>query len=157
MKHKVAKGDPSTASNACPICNSGDKVVGVEDPFVYDGVGAWYCTDCRICFPRKGMEDLFKHFKGKQFFKDSLEKIPRLTDNDRELITATTKQLGDTLLEGASKYAPDSWRTYGAEAHVQHAMDHLLEYAFGNDVEDNLSHALCRIAMAKSLDKEDSL
>lgn len=40
----------------CPCCRK--QLVGIENPYVYDGVSSWYCVVCRVRFMRKGFEDL---------------------------------------------------------------------------------------------------
>jgi len=47
-------------SKRCPECNAlwrdddggGVHIVGIEDPFIYDGVSYWQCTKCETTWDR---------------------------------------------------------------------------------------------------------
>lgn len=43
------------------------RLIGIEEPEIYDGIIAWKCPECRAIWPRKGFEwgfdDLLKTLK----------------------------------------------------------------------------------------------
>lgn len=56
--------------------------------------------------------------------------------------------IAKVLKEGADKYEPNNWRLIPAESHLSHAIAHLLAYANGDEQDNHLSHAMCRLMMA---------
>lgn len=52
------------------------------------------------------------------------------------------------LKHGADKYGPRNWTAIPVDDHVNHAMTHLLAYLAGDDQDDHLGHAACRMLMA---------
>lgn len=80
-----------------------------------------------------------------------------ITSNRNNLVHAI-QQLGyglDSLFEiakvlkqGADKYEANNWRLIPAESHLSHAIAHLLAYATGDEQDDHIPHAMCRLMMA---------
>ena len=62
-------------------------------------------------------------------------------------------RIGETLLEGADRYAPNNWRLIPQEEHINHALIHLLAAAMGDTQDNHLDHAMCRIMMAYATKK----
>ena len=54
------------------------------------------------------------------------------------------------LDENAEKYEPGNWRTITMEEHIKHAEKRLVKFDWINygNPEDNLAHALTRLALA---------
>lgn len=58
---------------------------------------------------------------------------------------------------GVPKYGPSSWRDVSEREHLLHASEHITWWLIGSGSdkssgEDHLSHAICRLAMAKALE-----
>lgn len=56
--------------------------------------------------------------------------------------------LADVLTKGALKYERDNWRLIPEKDHINHAFHHLLAYNGGDQQDDHLEHAFCRLMMA---------
>lgn len=59
------------------------------------------------------------------------------------------------LSVGAEKYGPDNWRQITVNEHVNHALAHLFARQAGDDADDHLAHAACRLLMALEMDLID--
>jgi len=57
-------------------------------------------------------------------------------------------KLAEVLAYGAEKYAIDNWRLIDIESHLNHAMAHIAAFKAGDNTDDHLGHALCRLHMA---------
>ena len=64
--------------------------------------------------------------------------------------------LGGVLAEGAKKHGHsnigEGWYDVPAEDHIDHALDHILLWRFGDISEDHLAHAQCRVHMALAVE-----
>jgi hypothetical protein len=58
---------------------------------------------------------------------------------------------------GAKRYAPNNWRKIDSESHLNHMMNHVIEYRKNPTKEnlENASHALCRATMWFSMVLEE--
>jgi hypothetical protein len=56
--------------------------------------------------------------------------------------------LARVLDYGAKRYTENNWRGIPTRSHVNHALVHLFGYLAGDQQDDHLSHALCRVHMA---------
>jgi hypothetical protein len=68
-----------------------------------------------------------------------------------DLLSPTAiKALAQVLAYGAEKYDPWNWTKIDTKDHVNHAMNHIIEYLAGNEDEHfpQLYHALCRMMFA---------
>jgi hypothetical protein len=45
-------------------------------------------------------------------------------------------------------HPPDGWRRLDSSEHIDHARDHMAMHDAGDDSEDHLKHAACRLLMA---------
>lgn len=61
------------------------------------------------------------------------------------LMDYTIASLTRTLREGAKAHAPGSWASETEENHLIHAANHMNTVPF---TDEELEHALCRLAMA---------
>lgn len=52
---------------------------------------------------------------------------------------------------GVPKYDATSWRHIDPSEHMLHALGHLQQIGLGDSSEAHLSHAICRLAMAKAI------
>jgi len=52
------------------------------------------------------------------------------------------------LEEGARKYAPNNWRRIPREDHLNHLLVHVLAFLAGDQSDEHLAHAACRILFA---------
>lgn len=50
--------------------------------------------------------------------------------------------------EGAEKYEPLNWHDISEAEHLNHALTHLLKLVAGDESEDHLAHAACRLSFA---------
>jgi hypothetical protein len=59
------------------------------------------------------------------------------------------------LTVGAKKYRENNWRLISQKEHLDHAMQHLLLFNNGDNSEDHLGNAACRIlfACSETIDK----
>ncbi len=65
-----------------------------------------------------------------------------------DLIPALAEErLAEVLGFGASKYGSENWRGIPASSHLNHARRHLVLFKKGDQAEDHVGHALCRIVM----------
>lgn len=60
--------------------------------------------------------------------------------------------VSNVLKEGADKYGEDeNWRQIPISSHLNHALNHIFGWLAGDETEDHLSHALCRLLFACEL------
>lgn len=58
----------------------------------------------------------------------------------------------EVLQQGAAKYGEDeNWRHIPIKDHLNHALNHIFGWLGGDNSEDHLSHALCRLMFACEL------
>lgn len=60
------------------------------------------------------------------------------------------ERVAQTLHEGAEKYGEYNWQTINLDDHINHAIAHVYAYLSGDDSEDHLTHAICRLMFASS-------
>jgi len=60
----------------CPICgnNKKDKFIGIEDPYIYDGITYWRCMNCATEWER---------FTGKIIIHGTVDKKRKKNDKTR--------------------------------------------------------------------------
>jgi Domain of unknown function (DUF5664) len=64
-------------------------------------------------------------------------------------------RLANVVGLGARKYAVNNWRAIEYEAHLNHALMHLVALMNGDRSDDHLGHALCRLAFAVATEDPD--
>jgi hypothetical protein len=57
-------------------------------------------------------------------------------------------EIAATLAPAAIKYGEDNWRRIPRKDHVNHALAHIFAHLAGDDTDDHLNHAACRILFA---------
>lgn len=62
--------------------------------------------------------------------------------------------LTEILYTGAQKYGPSNWRKIPVEDHINHALVHINAYMAGDNQDDHLGHAFCRMMFAVALDHD---
>lgn len=72
------------------------------------------------------------------------------------LIGVLFQALSTARRVGVPKYGPSSWRDVSEREHLLHASEHITWWLIGSGSdkssgEDHLSHAICRLAMAKAI------
>lgn len=74
-------------------------------------------------------------------------------DDCRQLLDAASDAIAIARRVGVPKYGPSSWCDISVQEHLNHAIAHArLAYNMKHtDGEDHLSHAICRLAMARAL------
>lgn len=55
------------------------------------------------------------------------------------------------LKMGADRYGEGNWKKISIPSHLNHAISHLFLYLSGDQVEDHLAHATCRLMFALDL------
>lgn len=63
-------------------------------------------------------------------------------------------RVGRTSAEGFAKYGAGNWQKIDQADHIDHAINHLLEYQAGNTSEDHLAHAVCRVLFAMGTEEK---
>jgi len=64
-------------------------------------------------------------------------------------------RLGAVLQEGVEKgYERNNWMKIGTMDHVNHALGHLFMWLDGDEEEDHLGHAFCRLMFAVRMHEE---
>ena len=63
-------------------------------------------------------------------------------------------KLAQTFQHGEDRYAPNNWRLIPRRSHINHALIHLFAYIAGDDQDDHLGHALCRLSMAEEMPED---
>lgn len=61
--------------------------------------------------------------------------------------------LTEILHTGRAKYGPSNWRKISVEDHINHALVHINAYMAGDNQDDHLGHAFCRMMFAVALDE----
>jgi hypothetical protein len=64
------------------------------------------------------------------------------------LPSAAVLSVAEVLHKGCEKYGPNNWRKISTAEHVNHAMIHLFCWLAGDEQDDHLQHAACRVLMA---------
>jgi hypothetical protein len=75
-----------------------------------------------------------------------------------ELNSAALDSVYCAMFDGVNHNYRGKWRTQSFETHIEHAIMHLLSLKNPKegDEEDHLSHALCRLAMAATMEFDES-
>ena len=60
-------------------------------------------------------------------------------------------RLAEVLKVGADKYGAGNWRGIPVKDNINHAMTHLLRYLQGDESEDHVANAACRMLFALDL------
>ena len=63
--------------------------------------------------------------------------------------------VAEILHEGAQKYSDNNWRNISRRLHINHALNHIFQYARGDTSEQHLKHAATRLLFALSVPEED--
>lgn len=66
-------------------------------------------------------------------------------------------RVGRTSAEGFAKYGAGNWQKIDQADHIDHAINHLLEYQAGNTSEDHLAHAACRVLFAIGTEEKPAI
>jgi len=61
--------------------------------------------------------------------------------------------LAGVLYQGAERHGEDNWRKIPVRDHLNHALAHIYAYMAGDEQDDHLGHALCRMMFAVALSK----
>ena len=104
----------------------------------------WKCINCGANAPEPGMEVNEKGGKANGI-KGRYDLLPP------EALKRAAVILGENL-EGHGK---DNWKKIDRWDHLNHALNHIFEYLKGEESEDKLGHALCRLLFACSKLEED--
>ncbi len=75
-------------------------------------------------------------------------KQSRIAERPTLLPPKATLAVSAVLTTGAAKYGNSNWKLIDVEAHLDHAMRHILLYLANDATESHLSHAACRLLMA---------
>lgn len=59
-----------------------------------------------------------------------------------------TLAVAKVLAYGAAKYGDNNWRAIPLQDHLNHVLTHILAYLAGDESDDHLEHAACRMIMA---------
>jgi len=60
------------------------------------------------------------------------------------------------LAHGANKYGEFNWVPISVKSHINHALTHVFAFLAGDESDDHLSHAACRLIMALERHLSDS-
>lgn len=63
-------------------------------------------------------------------------------------------QLAGILQNGADKYGRDNWKKITTDEHLNHALQHIFAYLAGDEQDDHLGHAFCRMMFAIVVDRD---
>ena len=63
-------------------------------------------------------------------------------------------RLAGVLAYGATRYQRDNWRLIDTEDHINHALQHIYAWLAGDEQDDHLGHAFCRLMMAIGTEDE---
>lgn len=110
----------------------------------YTSAGVWYCSSCGIhgCSYKK-IED------STCFCCQAVQ--ANVMEADCDECSDITNAAVDAI-SVARQDGPTSWRDISIKEHLNHAIEHANAAFFGEEGgEDHLSHAICRLAMAKAL------
>lgn len=71
------------------------------------------------------------------------------------IVTAAIDAISVARRIGVAKYNAETWREQGVGTHLEHASQHVTLNIYGVETdEDDLAHAICRLAMARVLENE---
>lgn len=74
-----------------------------------------------------------------------------ICDDCGEIIRRVYAAISTARQVGVPKYNPTSWRHIDPSEHMLHAIEHMRLVGLGDSSEPHLSHAICRLAMAKAI------
>jgi hypothetical protein len=95
------------------------------------------------------VETIEQFFGGKPIATNAMGGKQSALERRFDLISPIAMQrLAHVLWYGAQRYGDDNWRGITADDHLNHAIDHVYEFLAGDNLEDHLGHAFCRIMMA---------
>jgi hypothetical protein len=57
-------------------------------------------------------------------------------------------EIAKILHEGSFKHKENNWRLIDSKSHLNHALTHIFAYLAGDNQDEHLEHALCRMMMA---------
>lgn len=63
-------------------------------------------------------------------------------------------RLAGILHHGAVKYGEENWRGIGPKDHLNHALGHIYAWLAGDEQDDHLGHAFCRLMMACAVEDQ---
>lgn len=63
-------------------------------------------------------------------------------------------QLAGILQKGADKYGRDNWKKITTDEHLNHALQHIFAYLAGDEQDDHLGHAFCRLLFTIVVDRD---
>ena len=86
---------------------------------------------------------LFMQTNDKSYLKITME---CLASNSFDILIRIAK----VLQYGADRYEPNNWRLIPQESHINHTLIHILAEIMGDEQDDHIDHALCRLMMAMS-------
>lgn len=66
-------------------------------------------------------------------------------------------RVAEILYDGANKYGDNNWRLLDVNTNVNHALAHLFAYLSGDQMDDHLGHAACRIMFALGIHLQEEL
>lgn len=61
--------------------------------------------------------------------------------------------LAEVLYQGAERHGEDNWRKIPINDHLNHALAHIYAYMAGDEQDDHLGHAFCRMMFAVALER----
>ena len=62
-------------------------------------------------------------------------------------------EVAKVLEYGAKRYGANNWRDVDIDDHLNHVLAHIYAYLAGDDSDNHLSHAACRILFAVELEQ----
>lgn len=65
-----------------------------------------------------------------------------------QLPAEAVRRAAAIITAGIATHGKNNWRRLGVDEHLDHAAEHLNRYMAGDDEEDHLGHALCRVLFA---------
>ena len=69
-----------------------------------------------------------------------------------DLIDAPTLfKVARVLATGAEKYGENNWKMIDAESHINHAISHLYAFLAGDQSDEHLTNAICRVIFASGV------
>ena len=64
------------------------------------------------------------------------------------LPASATLAVAKVLAYGAAKYGDNNWRAISLQDHLNHVLTHIFAYLAGDESDEHLEHATCRMVMA---------
>lgn len=61
--------------------------------------------------------------------------------------------LAEVLYQGSERHGEDNWRKIPINDHLNHALAHIYAYMAGDEQDDHLGHAFCRMMFAVALER----